>query len=349
MRQALAALGLIAALAAAPAGAALAQGFEDDRLFPASGTEQGRLAILSTTDTEVFAPVLAGFQAANPGIALRYTVTGSADLYTLLATEAPAGFDLAISSAMDLQMKLANDGLARPHALAQPGALPRWARWQDRLFAFTQEPVGILVSRAALGNLPPPRSRQDLVALLRDRPDLFNGRIGTYDPTESGAGYLFATQDARLSDTFWRLAEQMGGLHPQLYSSTSDMIGDLAAGRLAIAYNVLGSYAAPRVAGNPDLLLIEPEDHTLTLLRTALIPAGAARADLAGQFIDFLLSAPGREALREGAGLPPLDGAALARAPHHLPIRLDPGLLVFLDPLQRQRFLAEWSAAMLQP
>ncbi len=349
MRQALAALGLIAALAAAPPGIARAQVFEDDRPFPAAAAELGRLAILSTTDTEVFAPVLKGFQAENPGVALRYTVAGSADLYALLAEDGPSGFDLAISSAMDLQMKLANDGLALPHALAQPGALPRWARWQDRLFAFTQEPVGILVSRSALGDLPPPRSRQDLIALLRDHPDRFDRQIGTYDPRASGAGYLFAAQDARLSDTFWRLAEQMGGLHPRLYSSTSDMIADLAAGELALAYNVLGSYAAPRVADRPDILLIEPQDHTLTLLRTALIPRGAARPDLAGAFIDYLLSDPGRAALRDGAGLPPVDGAALARAPHHRAIRLDPGLLVFLDPLQRQRFIAEWSAALLQP
>jgi iron(III) transport system substrate-binding protein len=346
MRAALDALGLILALA----GGAGAEGFEEDRLFPATGQETGRLSVISTTDTRVFAPVIERFQALNPGIALRHAVTGSADLHQRLAgPDAAEGFDLAISSAMDLQMKLANDGRTLPHALADPAALPRWARWQDRLFAFTQEPVGILVSRRALSGLPPPRSRQDLVALLRDHPARFEGRIGTYDPAESGAGYLFATQDARLSDTFWRLAEQMGGLHPRLYGATSDMIADLAAGRLAMAYNVLGSYATPRVADNPDLLLIEPEDHTLTLLRTALIPLGAARPDLAGRFIDFLLSEPGRRALREGGGLPPVDGAALARAPHHLPIRLDPGLLVHLDPLQRQRFLAEWSAAMLQP
>ena len=345
MRKVLAALGLILVQAL---GAPAAE-FEADTVFPAGGAETARLSILATTDIVVFAPVVEGFQRANPGVAVRYAMIGSADLYDILAPGEPAGFDLAISSAMDLQMKLANDGLALPHPVADPAALPRWARWQDRLFAVTQEPVGILVSRAALGDLPPPRSRQDLVALLRDHPDRFAGRIGTYDPAASGAGYLFATQDARLSDTFWRLAEQMGGLNPRLYASTGEMIDDVTAGRLAVAYNVLGSYAAPRVAANPDLLLVEPEDHTLTLLRTAHVPKGAARPDLAGRFIDYLLSAEGRRALRDGAGLPPVDAAALARAPHHRPIRLDPGLLVFLDPLQRQRFLAEWSAAILQP
>lgn len=345
MRAALAALGVILAAAL---GAAAAE-FEEDRVFPAAGAEVARLSVIATTDTAIFAPVIRGFQAENPGIALRYAMIGSSDLYDILAPGTPAGFDLAISSAMDLQMKLANDGLALPHALAGAELPPRWARWQDRLFAFTQEPVVLLVSRRALGDLPLPRSRQDLIALLRDHPARFDGRIGTYDPAASGAGYLFATQDARLSDTFWRLAEQMGGLSPRLYSSTNDMIADLAEGRLALAYNVLGSYAAPRVADNPDLVLVEPEDHTLTLLRTALVPKGAARPDLAGRFIDYLVSPAGKAALRAGAGLPPVDDAALVRAPHHRPIRLDPGLLVFLDPLQRQRFLAEWTAAMLQP
>jgi len=34
--------------------------------------------------------------------------------------------------------------------------------------------------------------------------------------------------------------------------------------------------------------------------------------------------------------------------PHYKPIRLDTGLLVYLDRLKRQRFLDEWSSALIQ-
>ena len=59
-----------------------------------------------------------------------------------------------------------------------------------------------------------------------------------------------------------------------------------------------------------------------------------------------LLGSEGRGLLRDKAGLPPIDEAALASGPHLRPMRLDPGLLVFLDAIKRRGFLEEWSSAL---
>ena len=343
MRQIRAALWLTLA-----AGPAMALELEEDVTFPAIAVERAELAILSTTDTGVFRAVIEGFQERHPDVSIRYSVASSREVHQAVQQGGPE-YDLAISSAMDLQMQLANDGRAQAYASPEVAALPRWARWQDQLFAFTQEPVVMIVSRTALEGLPLPRTRRDLIGLMRDHPDRFRGRIGTYDPEQSGAGYMFATQDARQSDTFWRLAEVMGSLAPRLYTATSDMIADLQSEQLTLAYNVLGSYATPRLAGDPDTLVIEPEDYTLTLLRTALIPDGAARPEIGGAFLDFLLSAEGRQLIGEKAGLPPVDEAELLAHPNLRPIRLDPGLLIYLDQLQRRAFLEEWRSALIQP
>ena len=345
MRAVLFALGLMLGTITAAAAFEV----EEDTAFAATGGAQtAELAVLSTTDTEVLRPVILAYQARNPGIALRYTVANSQQVFAAIADDG-AAYDLVISSAMDLQMKLANDGFARPYRSALTDALPKWARWQDLLFAFAQEPVVLIMARAALDGQPPPRTRRELTQLLRDAPDRFMGRIGTYDPEASGAGYLFVTQDARLSDTFWRLAEVMGGLSPQLYDSSAPMIADLQSGRLVLAYNVLGSYAAPRIAGSDALALIELEDHTLTLLRSALVPRNAPAPELGAAFLDFLLGPEGRSLIATEAGLPPINEAALAAQPHLRPIRLDPGLLVYLDALKRRAFLEEWQAALIQP
>ena len=322
-----------AAGAALAPRAARALAVEEERTL---GDGPETLTILSTTDADVFAPVLDAFLATRPGLRVRYTVAGTTDLHAAVA--GGAAFDLAISSAMDLQMKLANDGHARP--APGPAAWPRWARWRDELWAFAQEPVVTALAPGAFA--APPASRAQLVEALRARPDDFRGRVGTYDPARSGAGYLFATQDARRSDSFWRLAEVMGGLAPRLYASTGAMLRDLAQGRLTLAYNVLGSYAG---AGP---LAVELRDFTHVLLRTALIPAAAPRPDLGARALAFLLSPEGQAAIA-GAGLPPIDAASLARAPHLRPIRLDPGLLVYVDPLRRARFLREWGAAIRRP
>jgi len=183
----------------------------------------------------------------------------------------------------------------------------------------------IIAAADAFEGGPIPTTRAELIDRLRDDPARFAGRIGTYDPARSGAGYLFATQDSRQSDTSWRLAEVVGGLNPRLFTASGDMISGVQSGELALAYNVLGSYASARLDGT-EAIVIEAADFTHV----------------------FLLSADGQRLIEDETGLPRINEAALAAGPHLRPIRLDPGLLVFVDPLMRQRFLNEWTAAVVQ-
>ncbi|MDZ4135131.1 MAG: ABC transporter substrate-binding protein, partial [Paracoccaceae bacterium] len=156
-----------------------------------------------------------------------------------------------------------------------------------------------------------------------------------------------ATQDARQTDTFWRMAEVMGRIDTRLYCCSVDMIDDLEAGRLSIAYNVVGSYAATRLGAHPDILIVEPEDYTIALLRTALIPVNARRPDLGAAMVDFLLDDTAQALMRQVAGLSP--EPSNPQRPHIRPIRLDTGLLVHLDRIKRDAFLREWDGAMNQP
>jgi iron(III) transport system substrate-binding protein len=310
------------------------------------------IEVLSTTDIDVLAPVIEEFLQRNPSLGVHYTLASSQEVYA--AVSAGGAFDVVISSAMDLQMKLANDGLVQPLPQALVEVRPYWTRWRNLVVAVAQEPVTVLLADSAVaGGLAVPRTRRDLIALLRDHPDRFRGRVGSYDPAVSGAGYLFAAQDARLSDTFWRLAEVMGRLDAKLYCCSGDMIAAIRRGDLLMAYNVLGSYAAPKSeaggAAGQGFQVIELEDFTLTLLRTALVPKSAPSPDLAAGFVAYLLSAEGQTLIAGAAGLPAIEAEAFVAKPHLSPIRLDPGLLAQLDQLTRQRFLEEWRAAMDQP
>lgn len=305
------------------------------------------LSVLSTTDIAVLEPVITGYLARNPGLGLTYVMATSQQVHRAIAEDA-AAFDLVISSAMDLQVKLANDGFALPLPEDLIAGHPSWARWRNLLVSVAQEPVVLILSdQALLPGEPVPRTRRELIALLRDNPDRFRGRVGTYDPAVSGVGYLFAAQDARLSDTFWRLAEVMGRLDAQLFCCSVDMIEAVSEGRLLVGYNVLGIYAGS--ADVDRVTVVELEDFTLTLLRTALVPQTAAAPGAATDFLRYMLSADGQALIASGDGLVTVEGAAFDRNPHLRPIRLDPGLLANLDPMSRSRFLAEWRAAMEQP
>ncbi|MFO8125495.1 ABC transporter substrate-binding protein [Yoonia sp.] len=325
--------------------AAFALEIEDHRLFP--GTGDRVLRIVSTTDLDVFEPYIFAFQDDRPEFSVDYTVVSSTTLYS--AIRAGAQFDLAVSSAMDLQFQLANDGFALPYRSAGTETLPDWARWRDLIFAFTTEPAVVVINSASFAGLDLPATRQELIAVLRDNPDRFAGAVGTYDVRESGLGFLFATQEDRSSDAYWRLNEVMGRLGPRLYCCSSDMIKDVAEGRLALAYNVLGSYAAGQLAQDRSggMQILRMQDFTNVMLRTVLVPSTAQETEAAGAMIDMLA----RLALRDVPGDWPLPSLSQtgAREPMGFgPIRLGPGLMVYLDSLNRRAFLTEWGNAMEQ-
>lgn len=325
--------------------AAFAIEIEDHRHY--AGTGERVLRIVSTTDLNVFEPYVTAFQGLRPDVSVDYTVVSSSELHR--AMRAGAEFDLAMSSAMDLQFQLANDGFSRPYRSAATEALPDWARWRDLIFAFTTEPAVVVINSARFEGLELPATRQELIAVLRDNPERFSGAVGTYDVRDSGLGYLFATQEDRSSDAYWRLNEVMGRLGPRLYCCSSQMIDDVAQGRLAVAYNVLGSYADDRLAEDRSgrMQILRMQDFSNVMLRTVIVPATAEEIDAAGAMIDMLAGL----GLRSQAGdwpLPALSQTGPRESSGFGPIRLGPGLMAYLDPLNRRAFLSEWENAMEQ-
>ncbi|NVO58043.1 ABC transporter substrate-binding protein [Rhodobacteraceae bacterium B1Z28] len=318
----------------------VAQDWEEQKIFN-EGAVGTRLRIISSTDTALFAPLIEGFVAKYPSISVEYMVTGTADLDRLVRA-APETFDIVVSSAMDLQLKLANDGFA---LTINDIAHPHWAQWHESLFAFTSEPATIVINRTAFDGELIPQTRQDLIETLRTRPEDFRGRVGTYDVRQSGLGYLFATQDARASETYWRLMEVMGGLDVRLYCCSGDMLTDLADGTIAVAYNVLGSYAAVRAEGAAALEIILPSDFQTTMMRSAMVMKGTLEPEAAEAFIRHLIAEkPGSP--NDGSALPLLNSEDTTH--ERETITLDPALLTFLDTLKRKKFLSEWENAVIQ-
>ena len=201
-------------LAHGPAGAVEIEARRD---YPAldAGAAAAALHIIGTTEAEVMEGLIDGYRQQSRGVAVVYHQATSRSVYQAVEGNEPdagavegneavdgARYDLAISSAMDLQIKLVNDGRARAHRSVATARLPRWASWRDRIFGFTREPAVIAYSTLAFAGMAVPQSRFELVNLLRREPERFKGRIATYDPNVSGLGYLFATQDSLQSDTY---------------------------------------------------------------------------------------------------------------------------------------------------
>jgi iron(III) transport system substrate-binding protein len=319
------------------------------------------LRLYSTTDTAVFAPVLADFRRLHPDLAVCYVELEAAPLYERFRREADARVrraDVLLSSAMDLQVKLVNDGYAAPYFSESAGALPKWASWRHEAFGITLEPAVMVFNRKAMKGRPIPRSRQELVALLKRDPERWYGRIGTYDIVHSSVGYLLASQDARQGNESGALVEAFNDAGMQLEQRTGDLLDRLESGDLAIGYNLLGSYAQNRIAAGADLTIVYPQDYTLAVSRTVVLPENAPNPAAARQFLDYLLSVRGQKLMAE-RGLPAIRneiqgrngrlGISDTQVGLLRPIALGPGLLVYLDKQKRERLLSSWRAVIEAP
>jgi iron(III) transport system substrate-binding protein len=104
------------------ASASTALELEEQRTYPRD-TAVKSLRILSTADAEVFEPIILAFQDLHPQFAIQYDVASSVEVMRAIYDE-QAPYDLVISSAMDLQTKLANDGFAQTYQSDAIAALP---------------------------------------------------------------------------------------------------------------------------------------------------------------------------------------------------------------------------------
>ncbi|RRJ84203.1 ABC transporter substrate-binding protein [Aestuariirhabdus litorea] len=313
-----------------------------------------RLVIFSATDIEAIAPVIAAFEARHPGIKVEYHDYQTNQLDRDLRSGKLKG-DVVISSAMDLQTRLVNDGYAQALDIPEAQVMPSWSHWRQEIFGFSFEPVVVAYNRRAFAGRRLPTTHEALANDLRVNQAQYQGRVGTYDIRLSGAGYLFATQDAVVSSISARLQEGLGRASAKLYCCTNDMLDEVADGEIDLAYNLLGSYALARSRADHRLGVLLPEDYTLVITRTAWVPLSAPNPELATEFIRFLLSLAGQQQIADNSELIPLHPDIQGRlAVRNLkgqqelrfqPIGVGAALLVYQDRMKRERFLREWQDA----
>lgn len=344
-------LSLIAALPAAA----------EQGLFPARSDAPSprTLVIYSSLDTPLARPLIEGFQRKYPDVAIRYEEMLTGDVYSRVVEETDSGqptADFALSSAMDLQMKLANDGYAEEVSFPVSAIWPRWANWRDTAYALTFEPAVFVFNKPAFAGREPPATRGQLVDFIVGNRDVTHGRIATYDIERSGVGFLFMARDQEQFPDIWSTIRVFGEAGIKLYSTSSAILERIADGRAVLGYNILGSYAADWAARHPDVGIVLPKDYTVVMSRIGLVPRAAASADLGTRFLEYCMSADGQtimaRELHIAAVNPDVAGENTANAIREAigsqlrPVPVSPGLLVYLDQVKRSRLITRWNEAL---
>lgn len=339
--------------------AATAASAETTYFPPLGGEATGTVVVYSSLDTPLAKAMIPGFQRANPGIAVRYEELLTADIYDRIVAETDAGRptgDIAFSSAMDLQVKLANDGYAQESLLPMSLRWPRWANWRNTAYALTFEPAVFVYHKPSFAGSAPPSTRGEFVDFLEQGGDVVHGRVATYDIERSGVGFMFMARDQEQFADIWSLVRAFGAAGGKVYSTSSAILERVADGRFLLGYNILGSYAADWASRNPDLGIVMPRDYTIVMSRIGLVPAAAASPELGRRYLDYFMSVEGQTVLAQqlqiAAVNPDVAGDNTATAiratigPMLRPVPVSPGLMVYLDQAKRTRLIERWNSAL---
>ncbi len=321
----------------------------------AAAEREGVVEIWSTTDRTRVEELLSDFRRLHPRIKVVYSDLHGSNLQTefLRASRSGRGTaDLLWSSAMDLQIKLVNDGYAEAYRSPEAAALPEWAKWKDQAWGITAEPIVIVYNKRLVAPGDVPDSHTALRRYLEA--GSLDGRrvVASYDIARSAVGYLYLSQDQQASNDVWPLVRAMTRERLELFSSAEEILREVSAGRAAFGYNIVGSYAFDEMARSADLGVIMPRDYTLVMSRIAMIPRQARHPAAARLFLDFLLSAKGQRRLADRHITPARRNVVLPALLHTLPvplraIRVSPALLVSNDRLTREHFLSSWRKAVM--
>ncbi|MGH8799831.1 MAG: ABC transporter substrate-binding protein [Casimicrobiaceae bacterium] len=345
---------------AASAQAQVPAGYPADYKAIVDGAKkEGKVVVYSTTDAKLVTPLIKDFEAAFPGVKVEYTDLNSTEVYNRFISENAANAstaDAVWSSSMDLQMKLAADGLAAVYRSPEIAALPEWAHWKDTIYATTFEPIAIVYNKRLVPAEDVPKTHADLEKLLTTKAEKYQNKVTAYDPEKSGVGFMLANQDARLDPKFWDLVKALGARSLKVQSSTGTMLERVSSGENLIGYNVLGSYALTRAKKDPSMGVAFTTDYNLVLSRLLFVSKNAKNPNAGRLWLDYVLSKRGQAITSEQAELYSVrtdmsgkdSGVAFSKQLGSAvkPIAVSTDLLQGLDQTRRLAFLKQWQAAL---
>jgi iron(III) transport system substrate-binding protein len=321
--------------------------------------KEGKVVVYSTTDAALVKALLKDFESAFPGVKVEYSDMNSTEVYNRFVSENAAranSADVVWSSAMDLQIKLASDGLAVEYKSPELAQLPAWAHWKDTVYGTTFEPVAFVYNKRLVPAEDVPKTHAEFAKLLTAKADKYQGKVTMYDAEKSGVGFMLANQDTKLDPQFWDLIKTMGKTGVKVQSSTGTMLERISSGENLIGYNILGSYALTRAKKDPSMGVQFSTDYNLVLSRLMFISKSARNPNAARLFTDYVLSKRGQLILAEQAELFSVrnditgkdSGVGFAQQLGNAvkPIPVSADLLQGLDQSKRLDFMKQWQVAL---
>src|SRR5579862_2433184 len=159
----------------------------------AAAKAEGKVVIYSALDTKAAQPLIRDFNAVYPDIKVEYNDMNSTELYNRFIAEVAAGqggADVMWSSAMDLQVKLVDEGKAMAYASPEASKLPSWAVYKGEAWGTTYEPAVFIYNKRLVTGNDIPHDHAGFAKILNTDTAKFKGKVTTYDIEKIGRAHV---------------------------------------------------------------------------------------------------------------------------------------------------------------
>jgi iron(III) transport system substrate-binding protein len=259
------------------------------------------------------------------------------------------------SSAMDLQVKLVDDGQALAYKSPESGKLPSWANYKDQAYGTTFEPTVFIYNKRLVTGADIPQDHEGFAKIINANAAKYKGKVTSFDIEKSGVGFMMAAQDEKYFPGLKELEKGFGATAYKVYSSTGNMLEKVSSGEHALGYNIIGSYAMVRAKKDPNLGVVLPKDYSLVLSRVIFIGKQAKNPNAAKVFVDYILSQRGQKkigsevelfSVRDDVDAEYTAGKLKQQMSNLKPIPISSEITAYLDSKKRLEFINAWKAGV---
>jgi iron(III) transport system substrate-binding protein len=260
--------------------------------------KEGKVVVYSALDTKAAQPLIKDFNAVYPDVKVEYNDMNSTELYNRFIAEVASGqggTDIMWSSAMDLQVKLVDEGKALAYKSPESAKLPGWANYKDQAYGTTFEPTVFIYNKRLVTGADIPTDHASFAKIINANAAKFKGKVTSFDIEKSGVGFMMVAQDEKHFPGLKELEKGFGATSYKVYSSTGNMLEKVSSGEHLLGYNIIGSYAMVRAKKDQNLGVVLPKDYSLVLSRVMFIGKSAKNPNAAKLFLDYILSQRGQK------------------------------------------------------
>jgi iron(III) transport system substrate-binding protein len=264
----------------------------------AAAEKEGKVLVYGNLPLAAWQPLLTEFKKRYPKIAVETLDLGD-ELFERYLAESAAGSetgDIIVSSAINKWLEFTQRKEIAEYETPEASAIPQWARPLPGVYVLSADPYLIAYNKALLPEGRYPKSMADVVALVKELPDL-QGRLSTFDAARGATGHgVWAAWMRDNGEKGWAMLDAIGpAIRPE--TGVGTMMDKLLAGEYAIGFfasasgviRILGSPGAEQISGYGLI-----EDGTPIMLRGGAVTKGAKHPNAARLFMDFVLSRDGQ-------------------------------------------------------